>query len=492
VRVPYLLTFRAFDEERKKSEEWFRYGGGVTIPHERSGAPFLQRHGPLHRRGDSATDTGCSGAARESLIVGGGAPPKSKVILESKAILEAKITPEVKELLEITGVFRGRELTRKERRLTCGIAPVDRLIGGGIVRGRVSEIIGNPGAGRTSLAAAFAASVTARGEVAAWIDTGGGFDPASIAAAGVDLARMLWVAMPANASTRWERPLNAQRLAGEGPSEKYDSDGFERNESLARDCARQIGPSPAPSPGGGEGPVTHAGRLREAPLDKARYLEKGLRDSLDKERYLDKEQHWEKALRDSVGGHAKHPVSKERYFAEGLRTGRHARRSAGMVVLKAAEWILTAGGFGLVVIDCGGMADFNGRLSAFTQSAALRLAHGAERSGAVVLVIAPKRMCGTFAALSLMLSRNRACFSRASVGAPVLFDGLTVEARVMRNKLGGSGDAAIWSALADPLSASSGVPRSSAAMPESAAARPLNSHDSRNQSNHDGGRAAAR
>src|ERR1700730_3113435 len=63
--------------------------------------------------------------------------------------------PQPKELLEIAGVFRGRELTRKERRLTCGIAPVDRLIGGGIVRGRISEIIGNPGAGKTSLAAAF-------------------------------------------------------------------------------------------------------------------------------------------------------------------------------------------------------------------------------------------------------------------------------------------------------------------------------------------------
>src|SRR5579863_7086942 len=173
-----------------------------------------------------------------------------------------------KDLFEITGVFRGRELTRKERRLTCGVAPVDRLIGGGIVRGRISEIIGNSGAGKTSLAAAFAASITARGEVAAWIDVDGGFDPASIAAAGVDLARMLWVAMPAN-------------------------------------------------------------RIRP----RYRTVDEG-------------------------------------YFA----VGRHrAQRSTSTIVLKAAEWILTAGGFGLVVIDCSGMSDFNGRLSAFTQSAALRL-----------------------------------------------------------------------------------------------------------------------
>src|SRR5271170_3344940 len=127
-----------------------------------------------------------------TLLPMGGAMGQRPLIVRSQPPHKSK------ELLEISGVFRGRELTRKERRLTCGIAPVDRLIGGGIVRGRISEIIGNPGAGETSLAAAFAASVTAHGEVAAWIDAGGGFDPARIAAAGVDLARILWVAVPAN------------------------------------------------------------------------------------------------------------------------------------------------------------------------------------------------------------------------------------------------------------------------------------------------------
>jgi RecA DNA recombination protein len=288
----------------------------------------------------------------------------SETTLHRPLVVRPEAPRQSKELLEITGVFRGRELTRKERRLTCGIAPVDRLIGGGIVCGRISEIIGNPGAGKTSLAAAFAASITARGEVAAWIDAGGGFDPASITAAGVDLARMLWVAKPANRN--WS--------------------GY---------------------------PTAHPDHCAD----------------------------------------------------------RRAQRPASMVVLEAAEWILTAGGFGLVVIDCGATSDFIGRLSAFTQSAALRLAHGAERSGAAVLVIAPHRMCGTFAALSLMLSRHRACFSQACSGAPVLFDGLTVEARVARNKLGGAGDAATWRALADPLNAAwpeSALSPNSSDLPQSA------------------------
>jgi hypothetical protein len=135
-------------------------------------------------------------------------------------------------------------------------------------------------------------------------------------------------------------------------------------------------------------------------------------------------------------------------------------------ILKAAEWILAAGGFGLVVIDfTAHVADSLARLAsspsvsgwtrrALPESAALRLARAAERSGAAVIVLAAQRMCGTFAALSLVMNRNRTCFSRSTAGAPVLFDGLVVKAMVTRNKLGGSGGAAIWKALADPLASS--------------------------------------
>ena len=122
-----------------------------------------------------------------------------------------------------------------------------------------------------------------------------------------------------------------------------------------------------------------------------------------------------------------------------------APHTAGLSVvaasLKAAEWILAAGGFGLVILD------FGAGVSPLQQSAALRLARAAERSGASVLVLAPRRMCGTFAALSLTLRRERACFSHFRRGAPALFDGLLLEACVTRNKLGGSGQTAKWKSV---------------------------------------------
>ena len=270
-------------------------------------------------------------------------------LIETVAQAPAAAPPRIltdRQIAEFSGVFRGRELTRKDRRLSSGIAALDAIVNGGIVRGRVSEIVGRPGFGRTSLAAAFVAVATRRGEVAAWIDSAGAFDPRSIAAAGADLSRILWVG--ADAAAR------------------------------ARDSA--------------EAPAAEFAPARSIASAKA-------------------------------GTSVKAEIKP---------------------VLLAAEMVLGAGGFGLVVIDFGRHA------RTLALSVALRLARAAERSGAAVIVLAERRTCGTFAALSLVLGRIRPCFSRTAPGAPALFDGIRIEAYVARNKVGGSGQAAVWRALVDP------------------------------------------
>ena len=59
--------------------------------------------------------------------------------------------------------------------------------------GHFSEITGSRSSGRTSLLAALLAAATARGELAALVDTFDVFDVESLAAAGVRLDRLLWV-----------------------------------------------------------------------------------------------------------------------------------------------------------------------------------------------------------------------------------------------------------------------------------------------------------
>lgn len=251
------------------------------------------------------------------------------------------ISLEKPQLLEFSGVFRGHELTRKDRRLSSGLAPLDALIDGGIPRGRISEITGRAGSGKTSIAASFAAFATRRGEVAAWLDASGAFDPESMAAAGVELGRMLWASMKMKTTTS-------------------------------------------------------ASPMARATLPYARF---------------------------AAGPLARHQSA----------------------IVKAAQLVLEAGGFGLVVVD------FGEAPRALAHASALRIARAAERSGAAVIAIAPWRMCGTFAALSLAASRAETSFSRLAPGSPVMFDGLAVDAMVARNKMGGTGRRVRVRALIDPL-----------------------------------------
>src|SRR5262245_8818173 len=74
-----------------------------------------------------------------------------------------------------------------------GCATLDAALGGGLRRGHLSDIVGAPSSGRTTIVAEAMAAATARGEAAALVDACDAFDPASAAARGVDLPHLLWV-----------------------------------------------------------------------------------------------------------------------------------------------------------------------------------------------------------------------------------------------------------------------------------------------------------
>src|SRR5580658_7873997 len=74
-----------------------------------------------------------------------------------------------------------------------GVAEVDALLEGGLSVGAITEMVGAESSGRTSLALSFLAGITRMGKVGAWIDVLNTLDPESVAAAGVDLSRLLWV-----------------------------------------------------------------------------------------------------------------------------------------------------------------------------------------------------------------------------------------------------------------------------------------------------------
>jgi RecA/RadA recombinase len=279
----------------------------------------------------------------------------------SPSFAQATLNPEIQLS---AGIFYGRELTPKRRLLGTGLRPLDAILAGGIVRGRISEITGPPSSGKTSLATSLIAAATRRGEASAWIDSTGSFDPASMAAAGVELARVLWV----------------------------------HPRSLYRPSASQLDLE--------SGILSPAGETIAA-VD------------------------------------ALHEISTDALSSSYSVISAGRRADGRKTLLKAAELVVETGNFGLVVVDFG-FARYP-----IPQNAALRLARKAERSGAAVLVLAARRMCGTFAVLSLALNQAHLCFSRPTPYSPALFDGISVSARVARNKLGTSGHSALWQARLD-------------------------------------------
>jgi hypothetical protein len=88
-------------------------------------------------------------------------------------------------------LVRSLERRRRDESLPTALPPIDALLGGGLARGKVTEIAGR--GLRFSLVLAALAAATSIGEAATLIDVGDHFDPQIGEASGIDLRRLLWV-----------------------------------------------------------------------------------------------------------------------------------------------------------------------------------------------------------------------------------------------------------------------------------------------------------
>ena len=118
--------------------------------------------------------------------------PAPASVAERKRVLEDLLR--ARRLQTDEPPLRGED--RRRRPLATGIAELDVLLGGGFPRGELSEIHGPASSGRTGVLLALLAHTTRAGALAALVDPLDRLDPASAAAAGVDLARLLWLRGP--------------------------------------------------------------------------------------------------------------------------------------------------------------------------------------------------------------------------------------------------------------------------------------------------------
>jgi recombination protein RecA len=88
--------------------------------------------------------------------------------------------------------FTARPRVAKELQAT-GIAELDEVLGGGLPRGSLVELCGTSSSGRTGLCLALLAQATRSQQTCAFVDVSDALDPLSLAAAAVDLDRVLWI-----------------------------------------------------------------------------------------------------------------------------------------------------------------------------------------------------------------------------------------------------------------------------------------------------------
>ena len=104
--------------------------------------------------------------------------------------LPAELRPAVVRAADLARELRGR---LREEPMVTSVAAFDRLLGGGLPRGCLVELVGRGSCGRLAALLAILTTVTDTGQAAALVDQGDQLDPQTAVEVGLDLERLLWL-----------------------------------------------------------------------------------------------------------------------------------------------------------------------------------------------------------------------------------------------------------------------------------------------------------
>jgi recombination protein RecA len=275
-----------------------------------------------------------------------------------------------------------------------GIAPLDDVLRGGLPIGAMSEMVGPECSGRTSVALSFLAQMTQAGKICCWIDVANTFDPASAAAAGVDLKRLLWVRCGV-AQTRVQR----------------DARDFVLPENY-------LIPSPHKKGlyGGGFGPHprTEVNGLSEAVTGLLRPEAIAPRCAQPQRRVSQKQEIFE--------GQYRHTSTTRVRFPHPSKPSSRIEQA-----LRSTDLLLQNGGFGVIVLDMGSLAP--GAASRVPLATWFRYRAAAERMQSSILLLTQYSCAKSSAELLLRLQPAEALCDETTV-----FTGIQPRIEVARHR----------------------------------------------------------
>ena len=118
------------------------------------------------------------------------APGQSPAMRELRAALGPSMAAKVRSGAEL---LRSAANSGQTSIIPTMLETIDALLGGGLQRGKLVELVSRFASGRFSIVLSTLAAATTMGEAAALIDLGDHFDPQLAEENGVDLRRLLWV-----------------------------------------------------------------------------------------------------------------------------------------------------------------------------------------------------------------------------------------------------------------------------------------------------------
>jgi len=337
----------------------------------------------------------------------------------------------------------GRGLQGFQRRVaveleTTGITELDAILGGGVPRGSIVELCGAGCSGRTSLSFSLLANATERQEMCAYVDVCDSLDPMSLASAGVDLKRLLWIRCGGEESGAEKQKAveNSSVIPAKEKSPPFLENTMEKKRRTQvwqhpRDQIRGIeGSIPAilGAGGGGGKAFSHAVRISGKAAEEIPVLASCAEGQTQKSwvRRNDESQEWEG------------PSERRNWQERGRRSGGDKRPWKILEqALRTTDLLLHGGGWGVVVFDVGNLSWVDARR--IEMSTWFRFRRAIEHTPTILLLVGEEACAKSCSSLVLQCERKEEMWSSAGVekrGVMVSLEGFEVEGKVASSRRG--------------------------------------------------------
>ena len=308
----------------------------------------------------------------------------------------------------------------------CGVTELDELLGGGFPRGSLVELCGPASSGRTSVAFSLLAQATERQEACAFVDVSDSLDPLSLAAAGVELPRLLWIRCGESGDGKPDLKASAYLAPAEKEGTKtpglgsasrqpVQTHGWRHPRELMRGVEKAI-----PSIVGKQTVVTESAQIH--------VIARCSGEQVERDRELP---------RRGIRPPRSFPVKIETYPA---CEGRYERRRTKPwkrleQALKSTDLLLHGGGWGVVVFDLGGISWVDARR--IDLSTWFRFRRAVENTPTILVLLGEESCAKSCASLVLRCQRGANHWSRAArVGTGIsTFEGFEVQGEVTRSRV---------------------------------------------------------